>query len=153
MADIDLALVAEQQQLETFIRLYKVPGLDIEVMVNHRWNMQDMLAHILAWHESFAHNLHVLAEGKPAEPPWGTLRDVNREGVLALRGVGIPRMLRRLRKAQRIIELHIHHDSITLIPYRRLGTSYTRQQHLDVVRGHINQHFWELLDVYVAAKG
>jgi hypothetical protein len=27
------------------------------------------------------------------------------------------------------------------------------QQQLDVVRGHINQHFWELLDVYVAAKG
>jgi hypothetical protein len=62
-------------------------------------------------------------------------------------------MLRRLRKAQRIIELHIHDDSIRLIPYRRPGTSYTRQQHLDVVRGHINQHFWELLDVYVAAKG
>lgn len=153
MTDIDRELFAEQLQLQEFIRLYSVPGLDLNVMVNHRWNLQDMLAHIVAWHESFAHNLSLLADGKPAEPPRGTLRDVNREGVLSLRGIEIPRLLRRLRKAQRIIEEHIYDDSITLIPYRKPGTSYTRQQHLDVVCGHIHQHFWELVDVYVADKG
>jgi hypothetical protein len=153
MAEIDRLLASEQHQLQEFIRLYRVPGLDMTVMINHRWNMQDMLAHIVAWHESFARNLFLLAQGEPAQPPRGTLKTVNREGVLALRGVEVSQLLRRLRKAQRVIEEHIHDDSIILIPYRKPGTSYTRQQHLDVVRGHIHDHFWELVEVYVAAKG
>ncbi|MFT3942299.1 MAG: hypothetical protein QM705_00545 [Ancrocorticia sp.] len=150
--EIELLLRAERYELEQFIRLFRVPDLDLGVMVNHRWNARDLLAHIVSWHESFARNLELLAAGKPPDPPRGTLREVNREGVISLEGKTVDQLVRRARRAQRIIEAHIFDESITMIPYRRPGTSYTRAQHLDVVRGHINDHFWELIEKYVAAK-
>lgn len=64
----------------------------------------------------------------------------------------VVQLTRRLGKAQRTIEEHIRDESIGLIPYRRPGTSYTRAQHLDVVRGHVHGHFWEAVDTYVGAK-
>lgn len=153
MTGIDQLLAAERQQVEEFIRLYRVPDLDLRVMINHRWDVQDLLAHVVAWHESFALNLNLLAAGEEPQPPRGTLRQVNREGVLALRGKDVPQLIRRLRKAQRTIEAHLNDESIALVPYRKPGTSYTRAEHLDIVRGHIHDHFWEVIDTYVTAKG
>lgn len=152
MDEIDRMLIAERYQMEEFVRLFQVPDLDISVMVNQRWNLRDLLAHIVAWHESFALNVSLLARGESAQPPRGTLREVNRNGVLALEGLKVPQLIRRLRKAQRAIENNIHNDLIETIPYRKPGTSYTAAQHLDVVRGHIHDHFWEAVDTYAAAK-
>lgn len=149
---IDTLLAAERQEVENFIRLYQVPHLDLGVMINQRWNALDMLAHMVAWHESFALNLSLLARGEPPQPPRGTLREVNRQGVLDRRGQSVAQLIRRFRKAQKTIEANIHNDSIARIPYRRPGTSYSRAQHLDVVRNHIRSHFWEVIDVYVKSK-
>jgi hypothetical protein len=149
--DLDRFLIAEQKQVEDLIRFYRVPGLDPRIMINHGWDAHDVLAHIVAWHESFALNVALLALGEEAQPPRGTLADVNRDGVLRLRGQSIPQLIRRMRKAQRTIEAHIRDESIGLIPYRKPGTSYTRAQHLDVVCGHIHGHFWELVDTYMKA--
>lgn len=152
MSEIDRLLAAERHEVDGLIRLFQVPGLDTSVMVNHRWDLRDLLAHIVAWHESFARNLSMLARGEAPQPPQGTLREVNRDGVRALDGLTVAQLIRRLRKAQRTIEEHVHDESIRLIPYRRPGTSYTRAQHLDVVRGHLHAHFWEAVDTYVDAK-
>lgn len=149
---IDALLEAERHELDQFLRFYRVPGLDLRVMVNHRWDTRDMLAHIVAWHESFARNLELLAAGESADPPRGTLREVNKAGVIALEGRSVAQLTRRARKAQRVIESHIHDESIGMIPYRRPGTSYTRAQHLDVVRGHINDHFWQLIDIHAGVR-
>lgn len=153
MTDIDQLLAAERHQVEEFIRLYRVPGLDLRVMINHRWDVRDLLAHVVAWHESFALNLRLLAAGDEPQPPRGTLRQVNSDGVLAARGMDVLQLVRRLRKAQRTIEAHINDESITRVPYREPGTGYTRAEHLEVVRGHIHDHFWEVIDTYVSAKG
>lgn len=48
MSEIDRLLTAEQHQVEEFIRLFQVPDLDLSVMVNYRWNLRDLLAHIVA---------------------------------------------------------------------------------------------------------
>lgn len=149
---IDIFLAAERQEFENFIRLYQVPHFDLTVMINHRWNALDMLAHMVAWHESFALNLDLLARGEPPQPPRGTLREVNRRGVMDRRGQSVEQLMRRFRKAQKSIEANIYNEAVTLIPYRKPGTSYTRAQHLDVVRGHIRDHFWEVVDVYVRTK-
>ena len=149
---IDTFLAAERQEVENFIRLYQVPHFDLEVMINHRWNALDMLAHMVAWHESFALNLGLLARGDPPQPPRGTLREVNRQGVLDRRGQSVDQLIRRFRKAQKAIEANVYNEAITLIPYRKPGTSYGRAQHLDVVRGHIRYHFWEVIDVYMKTK-
>lgn len=149
---IDRLLALERQEVENFIRLYQVPHFDFEVMINHRWDACDMLAHLVAWHESFALNISLLARGEPPQPPRGTLRAVNRQGVLDRRGQSVEQLIRRFRKAQKTIEANIYNESIALIPYRKPGTSYTRAQHLDVVRGHIRDHFWEVIDVYVKTK-
>ncbi|MBZ0163025.1 MAG: hypothetical protein K8H74_09970 [Notoacmeibacter sp.] len=149
---IDSILAAERQEVENFIRLYQVPHLDFGIMINQRWNALDMLAHVLAWHESFALNLSLLAQGEPPQPPRGTLREVNRQGVLDRRGQSVEQLIRRFRKAQKTIEANIYDEGITRIPYRKPGSSYGRAQHLDVVRGHIRNHFWEVIDVYVRTK-
>lgn len=152
MNEIDCMLAAERQQVEEFVRLFQVPDFDTSVNVNNQWNMRDLLAHIVAWHESFALNVSLLAQGRAAQPPRGTLREVNRIGVLAFDGLTVAQLIRRLRKAQRTIEGNIHNDLIEMIPYRKPGTSYTPAQHLDVVRGHIHNHFWEAIDTYARAK-
>ncbi len=146
---IDKLLAAERWEVENFIRLYQVPEFDTDIMINHRWNALDMLAHMVAWHESFALNLSLLAQGEPPQPPRGTLREVNRQGVLDRKGQSLKQLIGRFRKAQRTIETNIYNESVTLIPYRKPGTSYSRAQHLDVVRGHIRGHFWEVIDMYV----
>ncbi|CAN0654300.1 protein of unknown function [Nitratireductor aquimarinus] len=58
---IDKLLAAERWEVENFIRLYQVPEFDTDIMINHRWDALDMLAHIVAWHESFALNLSLIA--------------------------------------------------------------------------------------------
>lgn len=131
--------------VEDIIQLFRIPVFDLSRPVNPRWDMKDMLAHLVAWHESFAKNLVLLAKGEPPDPPRGSLREVNREGVLRLRGQSIDQLIRRFRKAQKLIEAHALDERIVIIPYRKPGTSYTRLQHLDVVAHHIRGHFWEML--------
>ena len=152
MDEIERLLIAERHQVEEFIRLFQVPDLDTSVIVNHRWNLRDLLVHIVAWHKSFELNVSPPSQGQPAQPPRGTLREVNRNGVLALQGLRVDQLIRRLRKAQRTVETHICDEKIETIPYRRPGTSYTPAQHLAVVRGHIHDHFWEDIDQYAKAK-
>ncbi len=152
MDDLERLLIAEQRQVDDLIRLYQGPDFNPHLVINHGWDAHDVLAHLVSWHESFALNMALLARGEPPQPPRGTLADVNRDGVLRLRGQSILQLNRRMRKAQRTIEAHIRDESIGLIPYRKPGTSYTRVQHLDVVRGHIHGHFWELVDFYVKAS-
>lgn len=142
---IRFALHNVHRAVEDIVRLVKMPEFDLSTPVNHRWDMKDMLAHLVAWHESFAKNLVLLSKGAPPDPPQGTLREVNREGVLALRGQSTDQLIRRLRKAQKLVEANAFNECITVIPYRKPDTSYTRLQHLEVVAHHIQGHFWEML--------
>ncbi|MCP5267945.1 MAG: hypothetical protein H6943_02785 [Zoogloeaceae bacterium] len=143
--EIRFALHNVRCAVEDIIHLFRIPGLDLSLAVNHRWDMKDMLAHLVAWHESFAKNLVLLANMEPPDPPRGSLRDVNREGVLRLRDQSPDQLIRRFRKAQKLVEMHAFDKHISIIPYRKPGTSYTRLQHLDVVAHHIRGHFWEIL--------
>ena len=142
---IRLALHDVRRAVDDIIQLFRVPAFDPSLPVNHRWDMKDMLAHLVAWHESFAKNLALLAAGAPADPPRGSLREVNRNGVMRLRDHSVDQLIRRFRKAQRIIEEHAFDLRISVIPYRKPGTSYSRLQHLDVVARHLRGHFWEIL--------
>lgn len=54
MNEIDRALCAERHQLKEFILLYREPNLDASGLVNHRGDLRDLLARVVAWHESFA---------------------------------------------------------------------------------------------------
>lgn len=126
-----------------------MPGLDMSGMVYPEWDTKDILAHIVAWHESFARNVELLAHGEPAQPPRGTLQHVNHEGVAANRNHSVSQLLRRLRKAQRTIEANIEDKTITTIPYRQPGTSYTPTEHLDIVAGHIADHYRDVLKAHI----
>lgn len=143
--DIQFALHDLRHAVEDVIQLFRMPVFDLSLQVNQRWNMKDMLAHLVAWHESFAKNLALIADGKSPDPPQGSLREVNREGVQMLRGQSLDQLIRRFRKAQRLIETHVFNEDIARIPYRKPGTSYSRLQHLEVVAHHIRGHFWEIL--------
>jgi len=98
---IRFALHNVHRAVEDIVRLVKMPEFDLSTPVNHRWDMKDMLAHLVAWHESFAKNLVLLSKGAPPDPLQGTLREVHQESVLALRGQSTNPLIRRLRKAQK----------------------------------------------------
>lgn len=143
--DIEFALNDVRRAVDDVIQLYRMPAFDLTLPINHRWSMKDMLAHLVAWHESFAKNLALIAAGALPEPPRGSLREVNRDGVQRLREQSLNQLIRRFRKAQRIIEAHAFDVRITIIPYRKPGTSYSRLQHLEIVAHHIRGHFWEII--------
>ena len=142
---IQFALHDVSRAVDDIIQLFRIPTFDPTLPINHRWDMKDMLAHLVAWHESFAKNLALIAAGDSPDPPRGSLREVNREGVLRLREQSLDQLIRRFRKAQRVIEMHAFDPRITVVPYRKPGTSYSRLQHLEVIAHHIRGHFWEIL--------
>lgn len=52
--DIEFALNDVRRAVDDVIQLYRMPAFDLTLPINHRWSMKDMLAHLVAWHESFA---------------------------------------------------------------------------------------------------
>ena len=118
--------------------------LDFQQMVYELWNAKDILGHLVFWHESFARNIRDLGEGVKPNPLKGKLSEVNQQSVETTASVSIATLIIRLQTAQRTIEQHIFNESIDLIPYKRGSRSYSRQEHLEVVSGHINKHLRDL---------
>ena len=118
--------------------------LDFQQMVYELWNAKDILGHLVFWHESFARNIRDLGEGVKPTPLKGKLSEVNQQSVTTTAPASIRTLLNRLQAAQNIIEKYIFDETIDLIPYKRGSRSYSRQEHLQVVSGHINKHLRDL---------
>ena len=118
--------------------------LDFQQMVYELWNAKDILGHLVFWHESFARNIRDLGEGVKPTPLKGKLSEVNQQSVTTTAPASIRTLLNRLQAAQNTIEKYIFDDGIDLIPYKRGSRSYSRQEHLQVVSGHINKHLKDL---------
>ena len=148
---IQTLLDLEKRQVEDFIQLYLVKGVDYNraKTKEENWSAKEVLAHITFWHESFARNISDVGEGNEPHIFKGSMKNVIKRGVHENRDVPIDILLRRLRKAQRTIEKHIFNDSIGLIPYKQGSRPYTRAEHLDVVTRHINIYFWRVIQAYL----
>ena len=153
MESIRQNLEAEHRQVDDFVRLYCLPGLDPSLMVYDEWNTHDVLVHVLVWHESFARNVDALARGLPPTPEFGRIREINDRGMAKYGDIPVRTLLRHLRRAQRTIDDHILDNKVELIPYRVDGPSYSPAKHLEIVGGHVRLHFWDVLSVQVGGHG
>jgi len=130
-------------QLESVLsQLYdlfrSIPDPDIEIYEG--WSAKDILGHITFWHESFARNLSDLAAGLPPSPLKGKYADLNRRCFAEMRPLSVSEILGRLMLAQRAIQANILSDTLVMIPYRVGSRDYSPEEHLQIVRDHIEEH-------------
>ncbi|MHB8801064.1 MAG: maleylpyruvate isomerase N-terminal domain-containing protein [Thermoanaerobaculia bacterium] len=131
------------QQVDAFISCVRTA--DVETLqVYPLWTAKDVLCHLTFWHESFARNLSAVAHHQKPSPLKGTLAALNRQGVDELRPNSVDQLVGRLLAAHSCIRAAILDTTIGLIPYRRGSRPYTPDEHLDVVRAHIQKHTAEI---------
>ncbi|NJP03708.1 hypothetical protein HC823_00240 [Candidatus Gracilibacteria bacterium] len=149
--EIEILLDREKQQVEEFIRLFSVKGVDYEIISDkeENWTAKEILAHIVFWHESFARNISDMGEKREPKPLRGSMTEAIYGGIRENRSFPISTLLRRLRKAQKLIEKYIYDSSIHLIPYKQGSRPYSRAEHLDVVAHHINTYYWRVVRSYL----
>jgi len=111
-----------------------------EIMVYELWTAKDILAHLTFWHESFARNVGDLVDGKEPKPLKGRFRDLNQEGVEAMRSCSLAEVIRRFEAAHSIIQANILDSTLGSIPYKKGSRDYSPEEHLDVVIKHIEKH-------------
>ena len=118
---------------------------DPNVMVYELWTAKDVLAHLTFWHESFARNVSDIVRDVTPRPLKGKLRDLNQAGVDEMRPSPLEAVIRRFEASHHIIQEHILNPRIVSIPYRKGSRDYTPEEHLEVVRDHINRHLRDVL--------
>ncbi|MEL6132157.1 MAG: DinB family protein [Bacteroidota bacterium] len=141
--NLQTSLEILQTRLSELINFYQSRE-DHTRMVYTHWSAKDILGHLTFWHESFARNISDLGTGRQPQPLKGKLSEVNAQSVASTAHESIDALIERLRKAQQIIETHIHDEKIGLIPYKKGSRPYERREHLDVVAGHIKRHLKDL---------
>ena len=114
---------------------------DSECLQVDEWSVKDTLGHIAFWHESFARNVKALVEGREPNVLEGSYPDLNRMGVERSRGMGVGKIVGRIRRAQGVIRRGILTLPVdTQIPYRKGSRGYMPDEHLEIIRGHIIAH-------------
>lgn len=140
------------QQVDAFISC--VRAVDVETLqVYSLWTAKDVLCHITFWHESFARNLRAVALHERPAPLKGTLATLNQQGVDELRARSVEELVGRLRAAHACIRSTILDTTLGLIPYRRGSRPYTPDEHLVVVRAHIQRHTADIQSAHIRSTG
>ena len=111
-----------------------------DVLVDDSWAVRDVVGHITFWHESFARNVDDLVHGRRPTPLRGRLADLNERGVAEARALPLDAIVDRLLAAQATIRASIMWPALGLIPYRVGSRSYAPDEHLEVVRDHVQAH-------------
>ena len=86
-----------------FARAY--PGLSAAPPRPGEWRPEQVLAHLVYWHERYVRLLSAQLAGRSEEAPAATLKRQNADAVAALAGVPPARLLERLAAAQAALEL------------------------------------------------
>ncbi len=113
---------------------------NLDIVVYEGWTAKDILGHITFWHESFARNVSDLVNDIKPTPLKGKFIDLNQRGVDEMRQYPLQAVIERLAIAHRIIQDNILNPKLASIPYRKGSRDYTPEEHLDIVRGHIEEH-------------
>mgnify|MGYP001157934060 CR=1 FL=1 len=141
------ALLRLTQQVDALISC--VRAVDAETLpVYSLWTAKDVLCHLTFWHESFAHNLQAVAHQQKPSPLKGTLTTLNQQGVAELRSNSVDTLVGRLLSAHACVQASILDPTIGLIPYRRGSRPYTPDEHLEIVRAHIQKHTGDICSAH-----
>ncbi len=117
---------------------------DYSVIIYKDWTAKDVLGHLVAWHESFARNVEDIVQNRKPSPLKGTLTAVNESGVIEMKQFSINDLLKKINRAQGIINKNILNSKIILIPYKKGSRDYSSEEHLEVVCRHIKSHLKDL---------
>lgn len=147
------ALIREQYALQQFRRLFQLTDLNCDEIVltdekqylTEQWTVKDYLSDIVFWHESFARNIADVGSSVKPNLIKLSLRAATAYGVESNKNETVSQLLRRLNKAQRIIEAHIFNQSILTVPYRQGSRLYTKTEYLDIRTSELNWHFWAII--------
>ena len=123
--------------LNIFINTVK--SKESKLMATDKWNIKDVLCHIVFWHENYASNYQAQADGiQPILPD--EMSTINERGVKSLRKYSIKKLIERLLDADRSLYINIVEKNIPSMKYSVKGRVYTTEEFLDVVTRHINTH-------------
>jgi hypothetical protein len=138
----------EQDAVNALVRFFGEDH-DFDRVIYTDWTAKDVFAHLVMWHESFAHIILAIIQGeKPTLLP-GLLHEINENGVKEYKKYRIDELLKKMKTAQEIIERNIGSEKIGLIPYRKDSKRiYSREKHLEIVCQHITGHFAHILKKY-----
>ena len=136
-----------KKELEGFIDFFE-QGYDYRIMIYELWDAKNILGHITFWHESFAKNISDLANERIPNPLKGKLSEVNRLSVESTNAVSIADLIIRIQQAQNTIEQYIFDKRIEHIPYKKGSRDYSRIEHLQIVKNHIQKHLKDLKKQY-----
>jgi hypothetical protein len=123
---------------------------DSGVMVYKLWTAKDVLAHLTFWHESFARNVMDLVNGRKPTPLIGRFKDLNQAGVDSMHSERLEAVMARFNSAHKLIQENILNSGLNLIPYKKGSRDYSPEEHLEIVKGHINKHLRDVKEVSVA---
>ena len=123
-----------------------------DAMVYEHWTAKEVLAHLTFWHESFAHNVDDLVNGRKLMPFKGRLIDLNQGGVDAMKPLSLAQVVSRFEVAHHTIQRSILDPGLTLITYKKGSRDYTPDEHLDIVYKHIRIHLGDVNQALVAKE-
>jgi hypothetical protein len=143
-----------QQLDETVAQLYDTYKhlSDSGVMVYKQWTAKDVLAHLTFWHESFARNVMDLVNGRKPTPLKGRLIELNQAGLDAMCSEMLETVMARFNFAHKVIQENILNSTLNLIPYKKGSRDYSPEEHLEIVKGHINEHIQDVRKVSAADR-
>lgn len=123
-----------------------VQALPEQAVPNQTWGSQEILAHLVFYHESFVAQVEGLLAQRSVDPPSGRQNEVNARAVAANQGVSRAELLERLQRAdERLHHLAQTHDPQTLQFEIRKGAGLrTLEDVLGVAESHIRNHHVKL---------
>jgi hypothetical protein len=112
------------------------------------WTAKKVLIHITFWHESFAKNVSDIVKNNELNPLKGKYSKLNQRFFDEMQILTKEEIIKRLKKAQRIIKKNILNSKIQIISYRIGSRKYSPIEHLQIVIDHLRVHQKELIKRY-----
>lgn len=110
------------------------------------WGPQEVLAHLVFWHEYYVAAIRSFLAGQHAAPPEGSYNEVNARAVAILRQTPPAELLQRFREAsERLIHIYRTHDpSAILIATREGAAPRSLIELVPEIEAHVHHHHQEL---------
>lgn len=119
--------------------------------VTTAWRSKDVLAHMVSWHESFAHILVALTVEHKPKVFSGKLNEINQNEVESRKYLNVDELISHFQDAQKVIKTLAFSTELGMIPYKEGSRSYEITEYLQVIERHFKKHFKQVRESYAAS--
>ena len=130
------------QRLNEFVEVVKVK--DGGLQATDIWSVDDVLRHVVFWHENYAANYKALAENRKPPIPKNPLNRLNLTGVESFRKFSRKQLITKLKKAHKSLEKSILINKVPKMKYSTKGMVYSSKEFLNIVEGHVRGHIKQI---------